>query len=244
MSSTADIIHATIYEAIVEQRLPPGTKLGEESLGEIFGVSRTLIRRVLQRLANEHVVESRPHRGACVARPSVEDAREVFEARRALEAHVIDRLAGGLTSADAGRLRRCLVEAREAHADRDRRRLIRRSGEFHLLLAEIVGNRVIARFLRELVSRTSLIIALYEAPGESCCSVGDHAEIIEALVSRRAQVADQAMRAHLLSIEQRLRLDRLPEPTVDLREVLAAARRGSRLASRRARGAEVLAPGD
>ena len=221
MSNTADIIHAKIYDAIVEQRLPPGTKLGEKSLCEIFGVSRTLIRRVLQRLANEHVVELRPHRGACVARPSVEEAREVFEARRALEAHVIDRLAGELTPADVGRLRRHVAEEREAHATGDRRRLIRRSGEFHLLLAELAGNRAIARFLRELISRTSLIIAVYEAPGESCCSFGDHAEIIEALVSGRAQVADRAMRAHLLSIEQRLRLDRLPERTVDLQEVLA-----------------------
>jgi DNA-binding GntR family transcriptional regulator len=244
MSSTADTIHARIYDAIVEQRLPPGTKLGEESLCEIFGVGRTLIRRVLQRLANEHVVESRPHRGACVARPSVEEAREVFEARRALEAHVIDRLVSGLTPGAALRLRRHVAEEREAHAAGDRRRLIRRSGEFHLLLAELAGNRAIARFLRELVSRTSLIIAVYEAPGESCCSFDDHAAIIEALASGRAQVADQAMRTHLSGIERRLRLDRLPERTVDLQEALAAGRRGSRFASRRARAADVLAPGD
>jgi DNA-binding GntR family transcriptional regulator len=244
MSTTADLIHAKIYDAIVEQRLPPGTKLGEESLGEIFGVSRTLIRRVLQRLASEHVVESRPHRGACVARPSVAEAREVFEARRALEAHVIDRLAGGLTPADASRLLRHVAEERAAHAAGDRRRLIRRSGEFHLLLAELAGNRAIARFLRELVSRTSLIIAVYEAPGESCCAFGDHARIIEALAGGRAQVADQAMRAHLLSIEQRLRLDRMPERKVDLREVLAGGRRGARFAARGARPAAGLAPGE
>ena len=249
MSSTADIIHAKIYDAIVEQRLPPGTKLGEESLCEIFGVSRTLIRRVLQRLANEHMVESRPYRGACVARPSVEEAREVFEARRALEAHVIDRVAGGLTPTDTGRLRRHVAAEREAHAAGDRRRLIRRSGEFHLLLAELAGNRSIARFLRELVSRTSLIIAVYEAPGEFCCSFGDHAEIIEALVSGRAQVADRAMRAHLLSIEQRLRLDRLPDGTVALHEVLATGRRtaagrrrGASHGSRRAGTSEVPPP--
>jgi DNA-binding GntR family transcriptional regulator len=243
MPSTAEIIHAKIYDAIVEQRLPPGTKLGEESLCEIFGVGRTLIRRVLQRLANEHVVESRPHRGACVARPSVAEAREVFEARRALEAHVIDRLACGLTPAAAERLRRHVAEEREAHAAGDRRRLIRRSGEFHLLLAEIAGNRAIARFLRELVSRTPLIIAVYEAPGDSCCSSDDHAGIIEALASGRAQAAGQAMRAHLVGIEQRLRLDRLPERTVDLQEVLGAGRRAA-IGPRRARTADVVAAGD
>jgi DNA-binding GntR family transcriptional regulator len=249
MSATTDSIHAKIYGAIVEQRLPPGTKLGEESLGEIFGVSRTLIRRVLQRLASEHVVDSRPHRGAFVARPSVEEAREVFEARRALEAHAIDRLAHGLTPAGVERLRRHVAKERQAQAAGDRRGLIRLSGEFHLLLAELADNRAIARFLRELVSRTSLIIAVYEAPGESCCPVGEHAGLIEALASRQAGSAHQLMHAHLLGIEQRLRLDRLPERTVDLHEVLAAgrravtSRRGASLGSRRARAPDLRSPG-
>lgn len=248
MSATADAIHAKIYEAIVEQLLPPGTKLGEESLCEIFGVGRTLIRRVLQRLASEHMVESRPHRGAFVARPSVEEAREVFEARRVLEAHVIERLARRLTPADTERLRRHATKERHAQAAGDRHRLIRRSGEFHLMLAELAGNRAIGRFLRELISRTSLIIAVYEAPGESCCSVDEHAQVIEALASRRAEVADQTMRAHLLGIEQGLGLDRLPERTVELRDVLAAGRRtmsqrrGASVGSRRARVSNVPSP--
>jgi DNA-binding GntR family transcriptional regulator len=251
MSATADAIHAKIYGAIVEQLLPPGTKLGEESLGEIFGVSRTLIRRVLQRLASEHMVESRPHRGASVARPSVEEAREVFEARRALEAHVIDHLAHGLTPADAERLRRHIAKERQAQTAADRRRLIRRSGEFHLLLAELAGNRAIGRFLRELVSRTSLIIAVYEAPGESCCPVDEHAQLIEALVRGQGGGAHRMMRAHLLGIEQRLRLDRLPRRTAELRAVLTAGgragtgrRRGASLRTRQAHPSDVLAPGD
>ncbi len=247
MSSTVDRIHTKIYDAIVEQQLPPGTKLGEESLCEIFGVSRTLIRRVLQRLAGEHVVETLPHRGAFVARPSIEQAREVFEARRALEAWVIRQLVDDFTAEDAERLRRRVAEERRAHAEGDRRALIRLSGEFHLLLAELAGNRAIARFLRELVSRTSLIIAVYEAPGASCCSFDEHAGIIEALAGPDAEAAQLAMHAHLLGIEERLRLDRLPARTVDLQQVLAAGsgpHRGARLGSRRARASDALSPGE
>jgi DNA-binding GntR family transcriptional regulator len=227
MSATADAIHAKIYWAIVEQLLPPGTKLGEESLCAIYGVGRTLIRRVLQRLASEQVVSLRPHRGAYVARPSVEEAREVFEARRALEAHVIAQFGQGLGAADAERLRRHLAKERQARAAGERRRLIRRSGEFHLRLAELAGNGVIARFLRELVSRTSLIIAVYEAPGECCCPIDEHAAIIEALTRRQPQAAARIMHAHLVGIEQRLRLDRPPARAVDLREVLAPGRRAA-----------------
>ena len=80
-----DIVYAHIFEAILEQRLAPGTKLSEEALGEIFGVSRTIIRRALSRLAHEGVVLLRPNRGAVVASPSVEEARQVFLARRLVE---------------------------------------------------------------------------------------------------------------------------------------------------------------
>jgi DNA-binding GntR family transcriptional regulator len=243
MSATANAIHARIHAAIVEQQLPPGTKLREESLCEIFGVSRTLIRRVLQRLAGEQVVEAWPHRGAFVARPSVDEAREVFAARRALEAHVVAHLSQGLTAAAAERLRRHVVREQQAQAAGHRRRLIRRSGEFHVLLAELAGNRVIARFLRELISRTSLIIAVYEAPGQSCCPVDEHVATIEALGGGRADVAHQTMAAHLLGIEQRLRLDHPPERSVDLHAVLALRRRPARyLGLRRARISDALAP--
>jgi DNA-binding GntR family transcriptional regulator len=240
MRATADAIHARVYEAIVEQQLPPGTKLGEEALCAVFGVGRTQIRRVLQRLASEHVVSLWPHRGAYVARPSVEEAREVFEARRALEAHVIAQLGNGLGAADAERLRRHLGQEQQARAAGERRRLIRRSGEFHLLLAELAGNGAIARFLRELVSRTSLIIAVYEAPGESCCPVDEHAAIIEALTARQPAVAAQAMHAHLVGIERRLRLERLPARAVDLREALAPGRRPA--AGGRSGGGDVPSP--
>lgn len=220
MSARADQIYERILGAIVEQVLPPGTKLGEEQLCEIFAVSRSVIRRVLFRLAGEHVVELVPHRGAFVAEPSPEAAREVFAARRLLEAHVVRELQRiGLQCDQVARLRRHLARERAAHARADRRAVIRLSGELHLLFAELAGNRVILRFLRELVSRTSLIIAIYEAPGVPCCPSDEHAALIEAIIGGRGE---PAMRAHLEDIEARLRLDRAPPVVLDLRDALAA----------------------
>lgn len=220
MSARADQIYERILGAIVEQVLPPGTKLGEEQLCEIFAVSRSVIRRVLFRLAGEHVVELVPHRGAFVAEPSPEAAREVFAARRLLEAHVVRELQRiGLQRDQVARLRRHLARERAAHARADRRAVIRLSGELHLLFAELAGNRVILRFLRELVSRTSLIIAIYEAPGVPCCPSDEHAALIEAIIGGRGE---PAMRAHLEDIEASLRLDRAPPVVQDLRDALAA----------------------
>jgi DNA-binding GntR family transcriptional regulator len=214
-------IYERIYGAIIEQRLPPGTKLGEEPLCELFGVSRSRIRKVLYRLGNESVVMLVPNRGAFVARPSVQEAREVFATRRLLEAEVVRGLARGLPAGDASRLARHVELECEAHWRHDRRTSIRLSGEFHLLLAELAGNRVIERFLRDLVSRTSLIIAVYEAPGRSCCSFDEHAALIEAIGGGRAEAAVEGMMAHLCGIEGRLLLDRPPGQTVDLKAVFA-----------------------
>jgi DNA-binding GntR family transcriptional regulator len=232
-------IYERIYGAIIEQRLPPGTKLGEESLCELFGVSRSRIRKVLYRLGNESVVVLVPNRGAFVARPSVQEAREVFATRRLLEAEVVRGLARGLPVGDASRLARHVELEREAHGRHDRRASIRLSGEFHLLLAELAGNRVIERFLRELVSRTSLIIAVYEAPGRSCCSFDEHGALIEAIGGGRGEAAVEGMMAHLCGVEGRLMLERPPRQAVDLKAVFAPPEPDGPAAARAAGG---LAP--
>jgi DNA-binding GntR family transcriptional regulator len=220
MSSRTDRIYEQIYTAIVEQVLRPGTKLGEEALCGVFGVSRTLVRRVLHRLAGEHVVELLPNRGAFVARPSITEARDVFAARRVLEAGVVAALAGQLSQPQAARLRRHIALERAAFEEGDRRALIRLSGAFHVLLAELAGNPVIVRFLRELVSRTALIIALYEAPGASCCSPDEHEALVTALAHAGRQ-GQEAMRRHLEGIEARLDLDRPRGESGDLRQIFA-----------------------
>jgi DNA-binding GntR family transcriptional regulator len=154
------LVYDRIHRAILEQRLPPGTKLGEESLSSLFAVSRA---RIL-RLAHGKSVELRPNRGAYVAQPSAQDAREVFTARRIVETHIVEGVAKGLPTPARQRLLRHVAREQAAHARHDRPAAVRLSGEFHLLLAHVAGNRVLTWFLRELVARTSLSIAVYEGP--------------------------------------------------------------------------------
>ena len=67
----------------------PGTKLAEQKIADIFSVSRTLVRQALNQLSRDRLVTLEPARGACVAEPSVEEARQVFEVRSMLEAAMI-----------------------------------------------------------------------------------------------------------------------------------------------------------
>lgn len=216
-----DGIYDKLLTAIFEHRLPPGTKLGEDRLAGIFGVSRARIRSVLPRLAHEGVVRLEPNRGAFVARPSVVEARDVFEARRILEPAIAQRLAQDRSRrADLQPLREHVRAEARARADGDTRAVVRLSGEFHILLAERLGNEMLAKTMRELASLTCLIIALYDKPSVPSCLGGEHGHIVEALAAGDGNRAAQLMLEHLDHVEGNLDLTLLDEGPVDLEAAL------------------------
>ncbi len=219
-------VYAQICAAIMDHRLPAGTRLGEDSTGEIFGVNRTVVRRALSRLAHEKIVEFRPHRSAIVARPSIREARDVFRARVLIEREIVVLAARVATPEQIGRLRDIELGERKALEQGDRRAWIRLSGAFHLELAGIAGNDVLSGFLGELVSRTSLIIGLYAIEGQSACCRDDHGALSDAVARGEEAAAAELMTRHLQRCEQGLRLE-ARSPNVDPADVLggrAAAR--------------------
>jgi DNA-binding GntR family transcriptional regulator len=205
--STIDEIYEKVYVAILEHRLHPGTKLGEERLADIFGVSRARVREVLARLAHEQIVELYPQRGAYVAKPSIEQARDVFEARRLIEPAVLRRLIDTLTPEKVARLRQHQELEEDARRRDDKRAVIRLSGEFHTLAAELAGNSALARSMRELCMLTCLTIFLYDAPTATSCRHDEHGLIIEAVAKRDRARAEKLMLEHLDHIESSLNLD-------------------------------------
>lgn len=205
--STVDEIYERVYVAILEHRLQPGTKLGEERLADIFGASRARIREVLARLAHEQIVELYPQRGAYVAKPSIEQARDVFEARRLIEPAVIRRLIDTLTPEKTARLRQHLELEVDARRRDDKRAVIRLSGEFHTLAAELAGNSALARNMRELSMLTCLVIFLYDAPTATSCRSDEHTLIVAAVAKKDRTRAEKLMLDHLNHIEQSLKLD-------------------------------------
>lgn len=205
-----------IFDAIIDQRLPPGTKLSEAALCEAFGVGRMRIRQSLLLLASREVVELQPNRGAFVASPSAEQAREVFEARLMIEPNVARLAAERATEDDLKRLERHLTLEHDAHHSTRRRDAIRLSGQFHVLLAEIAANAVALRMVKELVTRTSLIISIFGSPGVSNCRDEDHEDLFAAFRRRDCDLASSLMADHLRHIEQHLELSGPADATSDL----------------------------
>ena len=205
---SVDAIHQRVLLAIVEHQLPPGTKLGEERLASVFGVSRTQIRQVLERLAHDSIVTVLPNRGAFVSSPSVDEAREVFAARRLIESELIRKATQIAKPEDIRRLRKHVALESAARAANDKRSIIRLSGAFHQIIAEIAGNRFLARTMRELETLTCLVIILYDAPNVPACPYHEHSDLVDAIEARDVERAASLMHEHLLHVEGSLDFER------------------------------------
>ncbi len=212
-------IHEALLLAVMEQRLPPGTKLPEDQLAAHFSVRRTLVRGALRSLAQDGIIVLARHRGAAVASPNPQDARDLFEARRVVEAATVARAAERASPDDCGALDQLMAEGRAAQAIGDRGRAIRLSGQFHVAVAGLARQPVLEGVLRELVARSSLVIALYGHGGRSDCGDHDHRGLVAALRARDAGRAVRLMTEHLSEIEADLdlgRAGRAPRPLADL----------------------------
>ena len=204
-----------ITNAIMEHRLPPGIKLAEEKLAGAFGVSRTKIRHVFATLAGDGLVRIQPNRGAFVAKPSVREAIDLFATRRLLEPEVIRNTIERAGKAEIKRLRGHLAREAQARERGDRRSIIKLSGEFHMLLAEVAGNGFISKLMNELCPLTCLIIALYDSPNTPACPEDEHTQIVDAIEARDAERAITLMPEHLAHVERELRLSERDGAEID-----------------------------
>lgn len=202
-----DVVYCHIFDAILEQRLPPATKLNEEALAEIFSVSRTIIRRALLRLSLEQVVVIRPNRGAVVAAPTVEEAKQIFKAREVMELAITELAVLNASPAQIEECRQLVTKENAAFDQGDYGSGLRLSGEFHIKLAEMAENAPLMAFQRSLVSQTSLLIAQYETGSHSNCSLDEHTGLLDAIESGDQDRALELMQEHLNHIRSKLNLD-------------------------------------
>ncbi len=195
-----------ITTAIVERRLMPGTKLAEQQIADIFKVSRTLVRQALNQLSRDHLVTLEPARGAFVAQPSVEEARQVFALRKMLEAALVRQVCAAIDDSRLAVLRAHLKTEADAVARSDVAGRTRLLADFHVVLARLVGNEVLAQLLADLLRRCSLIALMYQSSHSAEHSQAEHVAIVDAIERRDARAAARLMDSHLGNVERNLHL--------------------------------------
>lgn len=209
-----------IVDAILAQKLAPGARLGEQQLADLFGVSRTIVREALARLAARGMVEVNPRRGWFVVQPSPDAAREAFAARQVIETGLLQSLPGQLDGAAVKRLKQHVAQEKAAIAAADAGQRSFLLGDFHVCLAECAGNSTLAEILRDLTARTTLIATLYQSNHEAAVSCQEHAEIVAALAAGDNRKAVTLMRRHIDSVSAHLS-PAAADPLASLRAALS-----------------------
>jgi DNA-binding GntR family transcriptional regulator len=219
-SSSTTVIVRALTKAIVEHRLLPGSKLAEQKLADHFGVSRTLVRQALLQLSQHQLVTLEPARGAFVAAPSVQEAKQVFEVRRMLEAEMTRAFVMQVTPSQISSLRDHVAQEKVAIVQEDASGRTELLGDFHVRMAELMGNDVLAQMLSQLISRCALITLMYQTARAAAHSNDEHVTIVDALEAKDMDRALHLMHQHLLHVEQHLTFDR-KIPTNDVAAALA-----------------------
>jgi DNA-binding GntR family transcriptional regulator len=220
---TVDQIAERIWLSIAERRLRPGMRLKETELADIFGVSRARIRQALKALERDGLVTIETNKGAIVAEPTVEEARDIFHIRREVEQRVLERLIGRLNADKLVDLFAHIAKERAANAAGDQRAIIKLSGGFHLLLAEMTEVGFLLGLMRDLISRSSLITAAFRDSGKHNCGPDEHEEVLVHLKNGDLTKAKTAMLRHLEHVENELNLSEETKGPRSLKEALLQA---------------------
>lgn len=203
MQATEQIVES-ITEAIAHRQLAPGTKLTEHKLCQQFGVSRTLVRQALNQLSRHHVVTLLPGRGAFVAKPSAQQAQQIFEVRAMLEKQLVSELADHITAAQIVALKTHLALEEQALRATDIEQRTRLLGQFHAMLARMHGNAVLTKILSDLLLQCSLIALVHQTGQSAKQSHHEHVQLVQALERGDAKAAVRLMSNHLDHIRDSL----------------------------------------
>jgi len=232
---TSPEIAQRIVEAILAEKLPPGSRLGEQPLADLFKVSRTLVREALMRLAARGIVTVNARRGWFVLEPTATEVREAFEARQVIETGMLRQLKS-LPPAALKQLRGHIFREKQAIKAGDVGNRTYLLGDFHVCLAETLGNSLLADTLRDLTARTTLISMLYQSSPQAELSCREHEEIVAALAKGDNAKAERLMRSHIAAVEDGIDLSSAPDPLEKLRAALAPVAANEQALSERPRG--------
>ncbi|WP_413693197.1 GntR family transcriptional regulator [Psychromonas sp. KJ10-2] len=212
-------IYQKILNAIVEHQLPPGSKLPEDKLSEVFGVSRTGIRKVLQRLAVEQFVTIKTNRGAYVNSPSEKEANEVLNTRILLEPLLITDILKNWNKAHSDQFKKSVKKEKVAEKNKNLPEAIQLTAQFHYELAKLSGNDLLADFIKKLCFRSSLVVAAYGSKHSVSCECGDHNELLNLIDENKEEEAKIWMSRHLEIIKASLNLNIKNDTQINFKDI-------------------------
>lgn len=231
VSGRSQTIADTLTRAIIDHRLVPGCKLGERELAEIFDVSRIVVRQALIRLADDGLAQIERNRGAFVARPSMQEAMEIYDALTLVEQGVAAQLSDRLGPAGWAELRQHVERQRQAVAAGNDALADVLGQEFHTVFVRLSRNKVMQEIHAQLVRRTTLLRSLITADFDYCNLLDDHSRVVDLLEKGRLKQAMDLIDTHHRTVVRGYIMDREVFPEMTPAEALAPYLDGDKAAA-------------
>jgi DNA-binding GntR family transcriptional regulator len=196
-STFASIVTERLRAAIVNGSLKPGSQLSEVELANGFGVSRGPVREALQRLVQEGLLLSEPHRGVFIPVLTDDDVLDIYLAREALESAAIRSIVANDTSAAASQaLDQYVTQMEKAEAAGDWETVGNFDLEFHVALVEASGSQRLQRMFSTVISETRLCLGVLTAADARADLVQEHRQICDLMQEGKIEQALAVLRKH------------------------------------------------
>lgn len=195
---TAGEIADWIRSQIRAARLVPGQRLVEVDLIRQTGGSRFKVREALQRLSAEGLVEIEEYRGASVREASMDEVRQLYRARAALEGICAADFAIRATESDKAKLRELAQDMENCVEGGSREQFGQLNAQWHALMMRATGNEVIEGLVRRLNTPVHhLLFETFYRSDRLREAVADHRLILDAVLANDGPAAEAAMRQHI-----------------------------------------------
>jgi DNA-binding GntR family transcriptional regulator len=208
-----EVAYERIKDAIQHADLTPGQPLSETQLSKLLGISRTPIREAIQQLSQEGLVRVIPGRAVTVASRSVQDVLNAVHLRTLLEPELARLVAMSATAGQQEGLRQTLQDMETAIRENDPSAWSKANTRYHQILSDACPNPLLGELVLQVCNRVHHLanIDSQTNPARLAACTGEHQRIVEAIVAKDAEAAEQAMRDHIHELRKSLfnRLNRL-----------------------------------
>ena len=199
--SLKDQIYEIIKEDIINQTYPHNTVLNEKKISQELSVSKTPVREALKALEAEGWVEYVPYKGILVKQMSLEDLKDVFRVRKALEVMVTEAVVQRITPSLLAELHQSM-QKQEALLVNDEpvvEEFIDYDVEFHGILLKIAGSPLLRDLIGQMrdKSKSFGMQAIFSSRSRYTETVLEHRRIYEAVAARDMDAAKNAMALHI-----------------------------------------------